>query len=329
MAKVFLGVGHGGNDPGAVGYIKEADVNLNMALACRDYLQANGVQVGMSRTKDENDDLNEEIRECNAYNPDLCVDIHNNAGGGDGAEVYYHHLGGRSKVLAQNIEAEIKAIGQNSRGCKTRLNSKGTADYYGFIRNTKASSVIVEGVFVDNKADAAQADTLEEQKAFGVAIAKGILKTLGITTNNNPTPVQPTPIQPATQLKYKIGDKVRVSSYYASSTDPIEKAVIKNAQGTITRIANGARNPYLLNDGAIGWCNDGDIRGYIETVSYYPACNKNCNSIVDGLNSIGVDSSYNNRKKIAQKNNIHDYKGTASQNSQMLARLKAGRLIRV
>ena len=24
--KVFLGVGHGGNDPGAVGYIKEADV---------------------------------------------------------------------------------------------------------------------------------------------------------------------------------------------------------------------------------------------------------------------------------------------------------------
>ena len=38
--KVFLGVGHGGSDPGAVKYIKEADVNLNMALACRDYLQA-------------------------------------------------------------------------------------------------------------------------------------------------------------------------------------------------------------------------------------------------------------------------------------------------
>lgn len=184
MAKVFIGVGHGGSDPGAVGYIKEADVNLQMALACRDYLQANGVQVGMSRTKDENDDLNEEIRECNAFDPDLCVDIHNNAGGGDGAEVYYHHLGGRSKILAQNIESELKAIGQNSRGCKTRLNSAGNADYYGFIRLTKASSVIVEGVFVDNKADAAQADTLEEQRTFGIAIAKGILKTLGIQPNN-------------------------------------------------------------------------------------------------------------------------------------------------
>jgi N-acetylmuramoyl-L-alanine amidase len=132
MKKVFLGVGHGGSDPGAVGYIKEADVNLNMALACRDYLVANGVEVKMSRTTDENDDLNEEIRECNAFNPDLAVDIHDNAGGGDGFEVFYSIHGGLSKTLAENIEAEVKAIGQNSRGCKTKINSKGNADYYGY-----------------------------------------------------------------------------------------------------------------------------------------------------------------------------------------------------
>ena len=261
MKKVFLGVGHGGSDPGAVGYIKEADVNLNMALACRDYLVANGVEVAMSRIKDENDDLNEEIRECNAFNPDLCVDIHNNAGKGDGFEVYYHHLGGTSKILAQNIEAEVKAIGQNSRGCKVRMNSAGNADYYGFIRLTKASAVVVEGVFVDNKADAAQADTLEEQKAFGIAYAKGILKTLGITPNDNPVPVQP---QPEVKLKYHVNQKVRVSSYYASSTDPVSKAVIRNATGTITKVlTNGCNNPYLLNNGDIGWCNDGDIREVI------------------------------------------------------------------
>lgn len=180
--KVFLGVGHGGNDPGAVGYIKEADVNLSMALACRDYLQANGVTVKMSRTRDENDPLTEEIAECNAFDPDLAVDIHNNAGGGDGFEVYHYHKGGTSKTLAKNIEAEVKAIGQNSRGLKTRLNSSGS-DYFGFIRCIKAPSIICEGVFVDNRADAAQADTPEEQKAFGIAYAKGILKTLGITDN--------------------------------------------------------------------------------------------------------------------------------------------------
>ena len=57
--KVFIGVGHGGSDSGAVGYIVEKDVNLQMALTCRDFLTAYGVDVRMSRTKDEDDDINE------------------------------------------------------------------------------------------------------------------------------------------------------------------------------------------------------------------------------------------------------------------------------
>lgn len=177
--KVFLGVGHGGSDPGAVKYLIEKDVNLNMALACRDELVRHGVQVRMSRTKDENDTLQQEIAECNAFAPDLAVDIHNNAGGGDGFEAYYHVGGGLSKTLALNIEAEVKKIDQNSRGCKTKVGSGG-ADYFGFIRETVCPAVICEGVFLDHKKDAAQADTLAEQKKFGVAYAKGILKTLGI-----------------------------------------------------------------------------------------------------------------------------------------------------
>ena len=176
--KVFIGVGHGGSDSGAVGYITEKDVNLTMATACRDFLTAYGVDVRMSRTKDENDTINEEVRECNAYGPDLAVDIHNNSGGGDGFEVFHTIHGGLGKVLAQNIEKQVKAIRQNSRGVKTRKGSRG--DYYAFIRDTVCPAVICEGVFVDNKADAAQADTLAEQQAFGVAYAKGILDTLGL-----------------------------------------------------------------------------------------------------------------------------------------------------
>lgn len=186
MKKVFLGVGHGGNDSGAVGYVVEKDVNLVMAKACRDYLEYNGVQVLMSRTKDENDAITDEIKECNAFNPDLAVDIHNNAGGGDGFEAYYYSGGGTSKTLAKNIEQEVIAIGQNSRGCKTRLNSEGK-DYYGFIRQIKAPSVIVEGVFVDNATDVEIADTEAEQKVFGYAYARGILKTLGMTARDIPT----------------------------------------------------------------------------------------------------------------------------------------------
>ena len=176
--KVFIGVGHGGSDPGAVGYLVEKDVNLMMATACRDFLTAHGVDVCMSRTKDENDTVNDEVRECNAYGPDLAVDIHNNSGGGDGFEVFHTIHGGTGKVLAQNIEKHVKAMGQNSRGVKTRQGSNG--DYYAFIRETVAPAVICEGVFVDTKADAAQADTLAEQQAFGVAYAKGILDTFGL-----------------------------------------------------------------------------------------------------------------------------------------------------
>lgn len=178
--KVFIGVGHGGSDPGAVANnTKEKDLNLSIAKACRDELKRHGVEVKMSRAKDENDTLSEEIKECNAYAPDLAVDIHNNAGGGDGAEAFYHYGGGKSKTLAENILSEIVKVGQNSRGAKVRKNSQGK-DYYGFIRETSAPAVIVECAFVDNAQDLKILATESDRQKVGRAIAKGILKTLGV-----------------------------------------------------------------------------------------------------------------------------------------------------
>ena len=178
--KVFIGVGHGGTDPGAVANgVKEKDLNLSIAIACRDELTKHGVSVKVSRSKDENDTLSEEIKECNAFSPDLAVDIHNNAGGGDGAEVFHHHGGGKGKTLAENILSEIVKVGQNSRGAKIRKNSNGK-DYYGFIREVHAPSVIVECAFVDNASDLKMLATEDKRKEMGAAIAKGILKTLGV-----------------------------------------------------------------------------------------------------------------------------------------------------
>jgi N-acetylmuramoyl-L-alanine amidase len=191
MSKIFIGVGHGGADPGAVANgFKEKDLNLAIALACRDVLEAHGVTVGMSRHKDENDDLREEIRECNAFAPDYALDIHNNAGGGDGVEIFHSKAGTADDKLAQNVLDAIKAIGQNSRGLKTLLLADGR-DYYGFIRQVNAPSIIVECAFVDNGADLAIIDTAAEQKAMGVAIAKGVLKTLGISEKANATATKP------------------------------------------------------------------------------------------------------------------------------------------
>ncbi|MCM1288806.1 MAG: N-acetylmuramoyl-L-alanine amidase [Clostridium sp.] len=178
--KVFLNAGHGGSDTGAVKYLVEKDINLVMTKACRDYLTARGVEVLMGRDADVDRTSTQITNMCNSYNPDCAVDIHNNAGGGDGFEVY-HSINSSSKGidLARAIEAEVIKIGQNSRGLKSRRGDNG--DYYYFIRQISCPSVICEGVFVDNIADAAQADTDAECRAFGEAYAKGILKYLGIS----------------------------------------------------------------------------------------------------------------------------------------------------
>lgn len=179
MPKVFLGVGHGGLDCGAVANgLRESDINLNIALACQEVLLEHGVETLLSRYKDENDPVGEEIKECNSFDADIAIDIHTNAGGGDGFEVYHHSGGHNSKKLAELLETEAKNL-NNSRGMKTKLNSMGK-DYYAFIRDTNPPAVIVECAFIDNKEDAKCIDTLEEQRTFGVAYAKGILKYFGI-----------------------------------------------------------------------------------------------------------------------------------------------------
>ena len=179
MSKVYVGVGHGGADSGAAGYLVEKDINLKMATACKNYLEKRGVEVLMARTADITISLTESIAKCNAYKPDLALECHNNAGNGDGFEVYHSLNGGTGKILAQNIENEVIKIGQNSRGLKTRKGSTGK-DYYGFIRLTVCPAVICEGVFVDNSTDYKMADTDGKCKAFGEAYARGVLKTLGI-----------------------------------------------------------------------------------------------------------------------------------------------------
>lgn len=179
--RVFIGVGHGGKDPGALKYIKEADANLQMALGLKAELERHGVTVGISRLKDEDDPLIEEIREANAFAPDVAVECHNNAGGGDGFEVYHQTNGYATKSikLAQCIEARVVASGQKSRGVKTRLNGSGT-DYFGWCRQVKAPAVLCEGFFVDNATDSRDYNTAAKQQAFGRVYAWGVLDYLGI-----------------------------------------------------------------------------------------------------------------------------------------------------
>ena len=60
--------------------------------------------------------------------------------------------------------------------------------------------------------------------------------------------------------------------------------------------------------------------------TYFPVFKSNSCSIVDCLKSIGVDSSYAYRKRIASKNGIANYKGSAPQNDKLVSLGKKGKL---
>lgn len=62
--------------------------------------------------------------------------------------------------------------------------------------------------------------------------------------------------------------------------------------------------------------------------TYFPVFKSNSCSIVDCLRSIGVDSSYSYREKIASKNRIANYRGSAPQNDKLVSLGKKGKLIK-
>lgn len=63
-------------------------------------------------------------------------------------------------------------------------------------------------------------------------------------------------------------------------------------------------------------------------VKYYPEYSGKTISIVNALKSLGYNSNFAYRKKIAKVNGIKNYIGTATQNTKMLNLLKQGKLIK-
>jgi hypothetical protein len=62
--------------------------------------------------------------------------------------------------------------------------------------------------------------------------------------------------------------------------------------------------------------------------TYFTVFNSSSCSIVDCLKSIGVDSSFAYRKRIASKNGVANYKGSAPQNDKLVSLGKKGKLIK-
>ncbi|MFA6234302.1 MAG: N-acetylmuramoyl-L-alanine amidase [Bacteroidota bacterium] len=116
---IFVDPGHGGEDREGIGPAEdviEADVNLRVALALRDYLKKAGANVMLSREEDKTVPLEARAQQANANNAEIFVSIHHNAAGNSYTNyttTFYHSRSGQpgyapsSQDLAKYIQRDL------------------------------------------------------------------------------------------------------------------------------------------------------------------------------------------------------------------------------
>lgn len=179
---VVIDAGHGGDDPGAVGYNKsgkavayESHINLAIALLVGEKLEANGVDVVYTRDKDEYISLQDRSDLANELECTLFVSIHCNSidkADIDGTQVYYHPVSETGTVLANNIYDNIV----KKTGLSPKKIQNGSHLYV--IRTTVSPAVLVETAFISNESDREYLTSKSGQETLAEAICQGILETL-------------------------------------------------------------------------------------------------------------------------------------------------------
>ena len=100
-----------------------------------------------------------------------------------------------------------------------------------------------------------------------------------------------------TNNERKVGDVVTINGVYVSS-DSTKKLNPARTTGTITKIVTGAKNPYLLDNGYLGWINEECIVKSKKEIIYI---------VQNGDTLSAIARKYNTTyQKIASDNNISD-----------------------
>lgn len=97
----------------------------------------------------------------------------------------------------------------------------------------------------------------------------------------NPVAPTPAPTPAPTTTARKVGDVVNINGVYVSSTSTSKLRPLKT-KGKITKIVAGARNPYLLENGNIGWVNDACIVGSTTTVPKKKSIDEVARDVING-----------------------------------------------
>lgn len=189
---VVIDAGHGGDDPGKIGVnqLLEKDVNLSIALKVRQYLEAQGIRVVMTR-EDENglydsgasnkkvQDMKRRVALIEETAPAITVSIHQNSYPEEyvhGAQVFYYENSRDGQLLAQLLQSQLveKLDPENHRQIKPN-------DSYYLLKKTNIPIVIVECGFLSNQTEAKLLGQEEYQDRVAWAIHMGILQYLAET----------------------------------------------------------------------------------------------------------------------------------------------------
>ena len=169
--KVFIDAGHGGTDPGALGYgYRESDLNLQVAKKVESKLKSKGIDVKMSRNSDIFYSLSERAEMANDYGADAFVSIHQNsaeAKSANGIETYYNRKKEEDRPLSNDIQKQvISQTGANNRGVKN-------AEFTVLVKS-KMISALVECGFITNELEVKKLSDSSYQDKLATGIANGI-----------------------------------------------------------------------------------------------------------------------------------------------------------
>ena len=186
---VIIDAGHGGDDPGKIGVdgVQEKELNLKMALALRDLLEQQDVEVLMTREdagglydeRTSNKKVQDMRRRCELINrekPACVVSIHQNSYHEEsihGAQVFYYKTSKESGELAKILQKELARVVEPTNHRQAKAN-----DTYYLLKKTEAPTVIVECGFLSNWDECAKLQNEEYQAKLVWAIQMGVLKYL-------------------------------------------------------------------------------------------------------------------------------------------------------
>lgn len=178
--KVCVDPGHGGTETGSMGCggMREADMNLAIALKFRDKLEAAGSTVTMTRTADSTVSLDERVVTAIKSGCDFLISVHNNAlpDGRDpwtehGTSSYWYHPQAieLAKTMRLSTLRELGFIDLSTRWQNLALT-----------RPSNMVSVLYEVGFMINPDEYAILETAAGQEKAAEGLFQGLQKYLGV-----------------------------------------------------------------------------------------------------------------------------------------------------